>query len=190
VFTKHSINPKALFGWWARYTHEFDYDPEKLEETAAISNAVVMSRHVLGMDPAEDDELVQDILRLGTLPNPVKDWKMKNARWVVLNKNDYMSPLLVTEDRMTFDDEGDPNGRSDDKLVVLDYAQLKRAAKYHFSKSYRSMFVAEVIPLEYSNVAAEPNVVGIQYVEVSRGFIVGAFWPFKPKSLASVQRLP
>lgn len=189
-FAVHGINPKGSAGWWSRYTHEFDYDPERLEETAAISNAVALSRQVLQMDPNNDDDLVRDILHLESDSNPVKEWKLKNSRWVVLNKNDYMSPLLVTADRMVFDNEGDPNARTDDKLVVLDYAQLKRATKFHFSRSYRSMFVAEVVPYELSHLAKEANVIGIQYVEISRGFVVGAFWPSKPKSLASVKRLP
>lgn len=108
-----------------------------------------------------------------------------NYFWLqILNKHDYMSPTWVTPDRVTPAD-----GRIDGRIIPMSYDVFKRAIKRHFQKNFRSIFVAEIVPWELSHYRDCPNPMGTQYVEVSRGFIVGNYWPSPPSSLAGFKKL-
>lgn len=102
-----------------------------------------------------------------------------------MNKNDYLAPVWVTPERVG----NAPDGRIDDRIVPMGYQQFKRAVKRHFKKNFRSIFVAEVVPFDKSEYATMPNPIGALYVEVSRGFVVGNYWPKPPTELAGMEKL-
>jgi hypothetical protein len=103
----------------------------------------------------------------------------------ILNKNDYLAPIWVTPERVG----PAPDGRVDDRIVPMGYQQFKQAVRRHFQKNFRSIFVAEVVPFEQSVYASHSNPTGALFVEVSRGFVVGNFWPKPPRELVGMEKL-
>lgn len=207
VFAEVGLSATHSRGWWARYHHEFSYDPEEIQTRlldgemilGAMSTAEMLAAEAENTELDETD-FEEDVLLLETDSNPLKLRKLLSSRWIVrlllslsrvsqtfiqiLNKNDYLAPVWVTPERV-----GPSETRVDDRLVPMTYSQLKRAIKRHFKKNFRSIFVAEVVPFNESVYAAAPNPTGALFVEVCRGFVVGNYWPDPPKDLVGLEKL-
>jgi hypothetical protein len=148
-------------GWWAKYHHRFPYSED--------GDAADSSEENLDMI-RQDNSLDEDILLLDTSPMTLaKAEKIQHSMWTILNKMDYMAPILVTPDR--------PD------IQLLNYTTLKRTVKLCFATNYRSLFVAEVIPYSRSQYKDCPNPLRVTHVEASRGFIVGEHWPKAPNDI-------
>lgn len=162
ILRSSSLNGGPVAGWWAQYPHSFPYSD--IGDSAAD-----MSESNLDMI-RKDDSLDFDFLLLDSPPfSLAKAEKLQYSMWTILNKMDYMSPILVTPDR--------PD------IHLLGYHSLKRAVKMCFATNYRSLFVAEVIPYSKSQFKDSPNPLGVTHVESSRGFIVGQHWPSSPSDI-------
>lgn len=152
------MNGGPVAGWWVKYRHRFPYGEDGNAADASEENLELI-RH--------DHSLEQDLLLLETPPLTLaKQEKIQHSMWTILNKMDYMAPLLVTPER--------PD------IQLLSYAALKRTVKMCFATNYSSLFVAEVIPYSRSQYQDCPNPLRVTHVEASRGFIVGEHWPHAP----------
>lgn len=152
------INGGPVCGWWTKYHHRFPYSDD--------GEGADMSEDNLEMIRT-DHSLDEDILLLDAPPMTLaKAEKMQYSMWTILNKMDYMAPILVTPDR--------PD------IQLLSYSNFKKAVKLCFATNYRSLFVAEVVPYSRSQYKDSPNPLRVTHVEASRGFIVGEHWPDAP----------
>lgn len=156
------LNGGPVAGWWAQYPHVFPYNENGDAGADMSEDNLEMIR--------KDETLDFDILYLDAAPTTLeKQEKLQHSMWTVLNKMDYMAPLLVTPER--------PD------VHLFGYHALKRAVKMCFATNYRSLFVAEVVPYSRSQFRDCPNPLHVTHVEVSRGFIVGQHWPHAPKDV-------
>lgn len=152
------LNGGPICGWWVKYQHKFPYNEDGDAADPSEENLNLIR---------EDDSLDQDLLLLDAPPLTLsKQDKLKYSMWTILNKMDYMAPLLVTPDRHD--------------VQLLSYARLKSTVKLCLATNYRSLFVAEVVPYSRSQYKDCPNPLRVTHVEVSRGFIVGEHWPTAP----------
>jgi len=164
TLTSACMNGGPIAGWWTKYHHKFPYGEDGTAADASADNFELIRN---------DPSLEEDILLLEAPPMTLaKAEKVQHSMWTILNKMDYMSPLLVTPDR--------PD------IQLLSYAALKKAIKMCFATNYSSLFVAEVIPYSRSQYQDCPNPLRVTHVEVSRGFIVGEHWPMPPRGISPV----
>jgi len=102
-----------------------------------------------------------DILLLETTFHEYKQEKLKFSKFVFLEKKDFLVPLYLSEN---------------DSQKLLNYQELKIELAKYFSRHIRSLFIAEVIPFSRSIYRNDPNSVQINWVEISRGWIVHHQW--------------
>jgi uncharacterized protein YuzE len=159
------INGGPVCGWWTKYHHRFPYSEEGEGADMSEANLELIR---------EDASLEEDILLLDRPPMTLaKQEKLQYSMWTILNKMDYMAPILVTPDR--------PD------IQLLSYSAFKKAVKLCLATNYRSLFVAEVIPYSRSQYKDCPNPLRVTHVEISRGFVVGEHWPEAPRDILPLE---
>eukprot|EP01120_Amphizonella_sp_Union-15-10_P004406 TRINITY_DN15037_c0_g1_i1.p1 TRINITY_DN15037_c0_g1~~TRINITY_DN15037_c0_g1_i1.p1 ORF type:complete len:198 (-),score=31.81 TRINITY_DN15037_c0_g1_i1:53-646(-) len=153
-----NLHPSHLRGWWSRYPYQPAYRPHPNPKEQSDPT----------QKPIEDTPSVPlssvDPLLLERNPNPIKQQKLQYSRWVFVNRSDFLSPMMLTAVH---------------EYDILDYDSLKQRIVSHFHQyQKRAALFAEIVPFEMSQYKGQQNPTGIIWVEVSRGFIVGSFWPY------------
>jgi len=126
-----------------------------------------------------------DVLMLENNTNEVKMKKLKNSRWCMLRKQDFLSPLTLTASRVIQhrqkikrgDEEEEEGGDTSKQHLnseqeeqeeeeeedlsayrLMDYNQLKRELKNHFHlRQKRGVLLAELVPVYKSQIAKSEN---------------------------------
>jgi hypothetical protein len=100
-FESVGISPAHSRGWWARYHHEFTYDPEEIETRLNDGEMVLgalSTAELLASDDAGDAALLdleEDVLLLETDDNPVKKTKLASSKWIVRSSH-FFSPIPIS----------------------------------------------------------------------------------------------